>query len=328
MLASDSVFRKVYEALERHDDRVTIVTTKSHDALSSICANAAANATHAIYINGFEYQRAIGVTHCFPKYSYGLLQSQRYIKDCEDKRTEIIARCKASNTYDTVLAIHDELARNTQYQDDGKLSHSIVGPLLFGRGVCDGFSKALKFILDGLSIPCFVVSGTATDPQTGSNESHAWNIVKIDNSWVHIDLTFDATISQSSVIRHDYFGLNSQMVSRDHQFNVAFYPVSSNVSLEYYHRQNLIVSDRKKVSTLLKERLSNNENFITFRLETKECRVDFSNEIMQQVSSILSQRGVSASIALHYNVAQSVYCVIVSEGNWNQKKGKADNFTS
>lgn len=199
---------------------------------------------------------------------------------------------------------------------------------MFGRGVCDGFSKALKFILDGLSIPCFVVSGTATDPQTGLNESHAWNIVKIDNSWVHIDLTFDATISQSSVIRHDYFGLNTQMVSMDHQFNVAFYPVPSNVSFEYYHRQNLIVSDKKKVSTLLVERLSNNEHFITFRLEAKDCRVDFSNEIMQQVSSILSQRGVSASIALHYNVAQSVYCIIVSEGNWNQKRGKADNFTS
>ena len=118
------------------------------------------------------------------------------------------------------------------------------------------------------------------------------------------------------------------MVSMDHQFNVAFYPVPSNVSFEYYHRQNLIVSDKKKVSTLLVERLSNNEHFITFRLEAKDCRVDFSNEIMQQVSSILSQHGVSASIALHYNVAQSVYCIIVSEGNWNQKRGKADNFTS
>lgn len=322
MLASDPVFRKVYEALERHDERVTIVTTKSHDTLSAICAVAAINATHAIYINGFEYQRAIGVTNCIPKYSYGLLQSQQYFKDCKKKRTEIIARCKASNIYDTVLAIHDELVRNTQYQYDGKLSHSIVGPLLFGRGVCDGFSKALKFILDELSIPCFVVSGTATDPQTGSNESHAWNIVKIDNSWVHIDLTFDATISQSSIIRHDYFGLTAQMVSRDHQFNVAFYPVSSNTSLEYYHKQKLIVTDKKKVPALLMELLSNNEHSITFRLETKDYCADYSNKIMQQVSTLLSQRGISASITLHYNVAQSVYCIVVSEGSWNQRTRK------
>ena len=322
MLASDPVFRKVYEALERHDERVTIVTTKSHDTLSAICAVAAINATHAIYINGFEYQRAIGVTNCIPKYSYGLLQSQQHFKDCKKKRTEIIARCKASNIYDTVLAIHDELVRNTQYQDDGKLSHSIVGPLLFGRGVCDGYSKALKFILDELSIPCFVVSGTATDPQMGSNESHAWNIVKIDNSWVHIDLTFDATISQSSIIRHDYFGLTTQMVSRDHQFNVAFYPVSSNTSLEYYHKQKLIVTDKKKVPALLMELLSNNEHSITFRLETKDYCADYSNKIMQQVSTLLSQRGISASITLHYNVAQSVYCIVVSEGSWNQRKRK------
>lgn len=319
MLASDPVFRKVYEAFDRHDERVTMVTTKSHDALSAICAVAAINATHAIYINGFEYQRAIGVTNCIPKYSYGLLQSRQYLKDCKKKSTEIIARCKASNTYNTVLAIHDELVRRTQYQDDGKLSHSIVGPLLFGRGVCDGFSKALKFILDELSIPCFVVSGTATDPQTGLNESHAWNIVKIDNSWIHIDLTFDATISQSSIIRHDYFGLTAQMVSRDHQFNVAFYPVSSNASLEYYRKQKLIVTDKKKVPALLMELLSNNEHSITFRLENKDYHTDYSNEIMQQVSTLLSQRGISASITLHYNVAQSVYCIMVSEGSWGRE---------
>ena len=322
MLASDPVFRKVYEAFDRHDERVTIVTTKSNNALSAICAVAAINATHAIYINGFEYQRAIGVTNFIPKYSYGLLQSQQFFKDCKKKRTEIIARCKASNIYDTVLAIHDELVRNTLYQDDGKLSHSIVGPLLFGRGVCDGFSKALKFILDELSIPCFVVSGTATDPQTGSNESHAWNIVKIDNSWVHIDLTFDATISQSSIIRHDYFGLTAQMVSRDHQFNIAFYPAASNTSLEYYHKQKLVVTDKKKVPALLVELLSDNKRSITFRLETKDYRTDHSNEIMQQASNLLSQRGISASIALRYNVAQSVYCIMFGEGSWNQRMRK------
>lgn len=76
MLASDPVFKKVYEALERHDSRVTIVTTKSLDSLSTTCAVAAINATCAIYINGFEYQRALGVTNCFPQYSYGLLQSR------------------------------------------------------------------------------------------------------------------------------------------------------------------------------------------------------------------------------------------------------------
>lgn len=319
MLASDPVFKKVYEALERHDSRVTIVTTKSLDSLATTCAVAAINATCAIYINGFEYQRALGVTNCFPQYSYGLLQSQQYIADCKKRRTEIISRCKASNTYDTVLAIHDELTRVVRYQDDGKLSHSIVGPLLFGRGVCDGFSKALKFILDELSIPCFVVNGTATDPQTGINESHAWNIIKIDNSWVHVDLTFNATVSQSSILRHDYFGLNTQMIARDHQFNAALYPVSSNISLEYYRRQKLIVSDKRKIPTLLMEKLSKNEHYITFRLETQDCRVDFSNEILQQTSSFLSKQGISASIALHYNIAQSVYCITVNEGNWHQK---------
>lgn len=146
MLVSDSVFKKVYEAFERHDSCVTIVPTKSMDALSTICAVAAANATCAIYINSFEFQRVLNVTRCIPQYAYGLPQLQQYIAECRKKRAEIIDRCKASNTYDTVLAIHDELTKGVRYQENGKLSHSIVGPLLFGRGVCDGFSKTLKYI--------------------------------------------------------------------------------------------------------------------------------------------------------------------------------------
>ena len=125
--------------------------------------------------------------------------------------------------------------------------------------------------------------------------------------------------TQSSILRHDYFGLNTQMIARDHQFNAALYPVSSNISLEYYRRQKLIVSDKRKIPTLLMEKLSKNEHYITFRLETQDCRVDFSNEILQQTSSFLSKQGISASIALHYNIAQSVYCITVNEGNWHQK---------
>ncbi len=315
MLVSDPVFKKVYEALERHDSRVTIVSAKSMDALSTACAVAATNATCALYVNGFEYQKALNVTHCIPQYAYGLLQSQQCIAECRKKRTEIIGRCKVSNTYDTVLAIHDELTRIVRYQEDGKLSHSVVGPLLFGRGACDGFSKSLKFILDELSIPCFVISGTATDPQAGTNEAHAWNIVKIDNSWVHIDVTFDATISQSSVLRHDYFGLNTPMVARDHQFDLALYPVSSTASLEYHHRKNLIVSDKRKVPALVMKKLNGGENRILFRLEKQGSRVDHSDEILQQTSDFLSKHGVSASIAMHYNIAQSVYCITVNSLN-------------
>lgn len=326
MLGSDPVFKKVYEALERHDSRVTIVSTKSMDALSATCAVAAANATCAIYINGFEYQRALNVTHCIPQYAYGLSQSQQYIAECRKKRTEIIGRYKALNTYDTVLAIHDELTRIVRYQEDGKLSHSIAGPLLFGRGVCDGFSKTLKFILDELSIPSFVVNGTATDPQTGINEGHAWNIVKIDNSWVHIDLTFDATISQLPILRHDYFGLNTPTIARDHQFDLALYPVSSTISLEYHHKKKLIISDKKKIPALVMEKLNEGENHILFRLEKQGCCADFSDEILQQTSSFLLKHGISASIVIHYNITQSVYCITVNEDSRHQPLRKIKSF--
>lgn len=47
-----------------------------------------------------------------------------------------------STDYEREKMIHDYLCKNVIYEDIGEESHSIVGPLLKGKGVCDGISKS------------------------------------------------------------------------------------------------------------------------------------------------------------------------------------------
>jgi len=85
--------------------------------------------------------------------------------------------------------IHDYIIDNTIYDENQVLKTSIYdstsayGSLIEGYSVCSGYSDAMAIFLDYLGIPNIKVS----------SENHIWNLVNIDNQWLHLDLTWDDT---------------------------------------------------------------------------------------------------------------------------------------
>ncbi len=130
----------------------------------------------------------------------------------EKIRGEILS--STHSLYERELCVHDALCTNVQYADVGEESHSIVGPLLWHKGVCDGISKAAKVLLQECGIKAHVISGTAVT-DAGQYEPHAWNIVCINGKWYHLDITFDNTLSNNS-IRYDYFNITTNKIMTDH----------------------------------------------------------------------------------------------------------------
>ena len=88
------------------------------------------------------------------------------------------------------LAIHDYIVANTRYDVENfendnipKSSHNIDGVLLNGTAVCEGYAKTFKFLLERVGIESIIV--------VGPEINHAWNIVKIDDEYYHVDVTWD-----------------------------------------------------------------------------------------------------------------------------------------
>lgn len=55
--------------------------------------------------------------------------------------------------------------------------------------VCEGYARGYKVLMDKAGIPTDVVTG---DNRTNSSLSgHAWNLVKLDGKWYHVDITWD-----------------------------------------------------------------------------------------------------------------------------------------
>jgi transglutaminase/protease-like cytokinesis protein 3 len=93
---------------------------------------------------------------------------------------------------DYITQINSDLVDNIDYTLTAKNAHNVIGSLVDGECVCDGYAKAFQLLsnLTDLGYDAAFVSGTGTN-SSGNSESHAWNAVNIDDVWYYIDVTWN-----------------------------------------------------------------------------------------------------------------------------------------
>ncbi|OGC16497.1 hypothetical protein A2282_02045 [candidate division WOR-1 bacterium RIFOXYA12_FULL_36_13] len=101
------------------------------------------------------------------------------------------------NEFERVLAIHDYIILNSVCDWDSYRTNTIppesytsYGVLVLGVGVCSGYAEAAKLLLDVAGVENIIICGEADSP-LGARDGHAWNMVKIDEEWFHLDATWD-----------------------------------------------------------------------------------------------------------------------------------------
>ena len=108
------------------------------------------------------------------------------------------------NDYDKILSIHDYIVNNTTYNlnDESKsdtVSSNAMGVLFYNTATCNGYTDAASLLLDRANIPNVRIS----------NDKHIWNLVYIDNKWLHMDVTWDDPVNKldinKQILTHDYF---------------------------------------------------------------------------------------------------------------------------
>ena len=164
------------------------------------------------------------------------------------------------------LWIHDLLCKKVVYVDDGPESHTIIGPLLKGRGVCEGIAEAAKLLLDACGIPTLKISGIARK-KDGTNEPHAWNVVLINGKWYHLDVTFDLTIARDH-IRYDYFNLSTKEILKDRTIRpyYKFSPTQCHDDWDYYQAFHRYCPNANVLTNYLTRCIARRETYIQVRV--------------------------------------------------------------
>lgn len=88
------------------------------------------------------------------------------------------------NELEKVLYTNDFLCHKCEYATNIiSSSHTLYGALVDKKPVCDGYSHAFRYLLKQIGMEASMVT---SDPM-----NHAWNLVKIDGQYYHIDVTWD-----------------------------------------------------------------------------------------------------------------------------------------
>lgn len=115
-----------------------------------------------------------------------------------------------------VEAINKDLKEMLEYKSTGEITdHTAFGAMTNGTAVCQGYALLADEMLRQAGVTTRIITGTATDPYTGVQDTHMWNAVKIDGEWLHLDITWNDAYPYSN----PYLMVSGEQISRDHSYD-------------------------------------------------------------------------------------------------------------
>ena len=153
----------------------------------------------------------------------------------------VLAACVTEGMTDgeKELALHDWVIQNLEYawgsfgQEAGPTASTPYGGLVEGEGICLGYASTFQLLMDMAGVECMTVVGASF----GSQEDHAWNLVRLDGAWYGVDTTWDDPSDTlppedipASRRAHLYFNVTSDYLrATDHQWDYDRIPEAEGV---------------------------------------------------------------------------------------------------
>ena len=203
--------------------------------------------------------------------------------------------------------VHDYLCKTVRYVDNGDVSHRLVGPILYGEGVCDGISQSAQLLFKACGVKSFVVTGEAQNGAGNGYYPHAWNVVCVDGKWYHLDVTFDLSKDQSHV-QYGYFNLDNKQILVDHK--VTFTPMDWKRECihanDYYVDRKICFDDIDTLKRYYRHVLGKKKTFFQFRMSSPYSDA-LHNEIISAWSSTVCEMSMMTQAKPTYHKSRNTY---------------------
>lgn len=113
------------------------------------------------------------------------------------------APCKTEK--EQIKKIHDVLCKTIVYTDEEDGCYDAAGAIIKGKAVCQGYAMAFTYLCQLYGINCSMVRGEV------STGGHAWNIVKVGERWLYMDVCWDDYLST-----YNYYLKTEKQMSKTH----------------------------------------------------------------------------------------------------------------
>lgn len=197
------------------------------------------------------------------------------------------------SAYDVALRVHvnviasvdyDTIALNKQKEEGGpardKIDYlrTICGVFLDGKAVCEGYARAMQYLLQKCGVECAEVAGYIRKETGERDGAHAWNIVKVDGDYYYLDTTWDDSSNTVQTVKSndtgfDYFCITTDEISRTRDVDLCptDVPNCGATRGNYYYPNDFVLDsyDLNKIKAIAQTAAKNQSKSFTFKCKTK-----------------------------------------------------------
>lgn len=315
--SEQAIYRAFYDGVKSHKDIIPIpVKGKfTEDVFNKIFAAITRDNPLIYYLNQSACNMAqdmFGHVAICPQYFFDKTKVKEYNRKIEETVNALAAQLELTkgSDYEKAQKVHDWLCMNVEYDMLGAdmnepvrviTAHNIVGVFAHHRAQCEGIAKAVKVLLNAVDVRCIVATGVAHSER--ENGPHAWNIVNLDNTPYHMDVTWDigAMEGAKETISYDYFNITDEMIERDHKKD-GILPSCNSLELNYFTKNQLVFDSKSRLLAYIEKLVSAGEREFYFRSECKLSSADVINEI----SRIVMHKQQSGKVQIQHRTNDAI----------------------
>lgn len=222
----------------------------------------AADGVHIVYGASAEEAELLQkrIDEVIPRYMNGIVDSM----SAYDVALRLYTRVIMSVDYDSI-ALEKQKREKERAVDEIDYLRTICGVFLNGKAVCEGYARALQYLLQKCGIECAEVAGFVHKEDGRRGGAHAWNIVKIDGDYYYLDVTWDDRSNTVQTVKNDdfdfhYFCITTEELlrSRDVSLCPTEVPMCTAVKANYYYHNGCVLDtyDLEKIKEIAKTTVS------------------------------------------------------------------------
>lgn len=224
------------------------------------------------------------------------------------KVDSILSEITATTEIEKEVQIHDKLCEIVEYYNYSNINdipldkHTSYGALVKNSAVCDGISKSMQILLDKVGIENILVVGKI-------DELHAWNLVKIENEWYHLDVTSNKSLKYNSdYTMHSYFNITTNDILKTHTIqNKELLPQANSSKYNYYIYKNLYIKNIDDFNLKLQDIIKTNKNNKILEFAVEQGILDVPNKMISSMQKNKNTEYLTENLTKvsYYNILNS-----------------------
>lgn len=190
--------------------------------------------------------------------------------------------------YDKVRYVYEYVIRQTDYEQDVTYNQNMCSVFIYGKSVCQGYARAAQYLLQQLGLPCVIAAG-----EVHNGVRHAWDIVKADGAWYHMDPTWgdpsyaskEDADGMEAYINYDYLLITTDEISRTHTlYQEDELPACTATADNYYVREGALLEkwDRGIFKLMMDNQVQKGSSFPSVKCASEDVFTQMKEDLVTE----------------------------------------------